>query len=279
MIKFTDYELIDFGQGRRLERFGNEILDRPESMALNIEKSDLNEWKKANHSFNETQANSGIWEPSKELTWQCNLRVNQETIKLTLSKGKFKHVGVFPEQISHWQTIERVLNKGDKMLNLFAYTGASSLVGAVSGASVTHIDSSKSIMKVARENAERSGITSIRFIQEDALKFVEREVKRRSFYSLIICDPPVFGIGPKREKWKLEKDLSKLIETLKGILLPNGYLILNTYSPRVSIEDMEWMTESNGFKLQESGWLQLQSSTRKTLQLSKYIISRRSASA
>lgn len=279
MVDFPDYELIDFGQGRKLERFGSEILNRPESTAFDMEKKDSKIWKSAHHIFKETDANKGIWTPDTDLQWKINLKVKNRKLELNLSKGKYKHIGVFPEQLTHWRLIEKQLNKGKSMLNLFAYTGVSSLVGAATGASVTHIDSSKSIMKVARENAAENNIDTIRFIQEDALKFAERELKRKRFYNLIICDPPVFGMGVKREKWKLDKDLPKLIQTLSKITLPEGILILNTYSPRVSVNDMRELITDWGFRIQDSGWLEIQTKLGYNLRLSKYIVGRRSASA
>lgn len=279
MVNFTDYELIDFGQGRKLERFGSEILDRPESMAQNAKILKPGIWKQVGHTFKETNSNKGKWTPNNELEWFCELDAHDRKLKIHLHKGQYKHVGVFPEQLAHWQFIEKELRAGHKMLNLFAYTGASSLVGAAAGASVTHIDSSKSIMKMARQNAEINKISSIRFIQEDAQKFSERELKRKSFYDLVICDPPVFGMGLKREKWKLEKDLPGLISTLSKIIHPNGLLILNTYSPRVSISDMKELLGRSRFSTEDSGWLEIQSSLGNSLMLSKYIIGRRSASA
>jgi 23S rRNA (cytosine1962-C5)-methyltransferase len=279
MVKFTDYELIDFGQGRKLERFGSEVLNRPESMAQNSAKSNPNAWSQSNHIFTETENNKGKWAPETNLDWFCKLQVERKELLLHLHKGKYKHVGVFPEQLKHWRLIEKELNPESKMLNLFAYTGVASLVGAVTGAAITHIDSSGSIMKVAKQNAEINHISNIRFIQEDALKFSERERKRKSLYNLVICDPPVFGMGVKREKWKLEKDLPGLIQVLSQIIIPGGMLILNTYSPRVSIEDMERLVMKNGFAKQDSGWLEIQSSDKRTLRMSKYIVCRRGASA
>jgi len=271
MVKFNDYELIDFGQGRKLECFGSEVLDRPESMAKNAKKLNPKAWTKAGHIFTETDSNKGKWTPNSDIDWTCRLRVNEHNLQLHLNKGSYKHVGVFPEQLAHWQLIEKELRSGKHMLNLFAYTGVSSLVGATTGAAVTHIDSSKSIMKVARQNAETNDISTIRFIQEDALKFSERELKRKSFYDLVICDPPVFGMGVKREKWKLEKDLPGLLETLSKIILPGGVLILNTYSPRVSITDMKKLMNTNKLDTEDSGWLEIQSSSQNPLRLSKYI--------
>jgi 23S rRNA (cytosine1962-C5)-methyltransferase len=279
MVKLPDYELIDFGQGRKLERFGSEVLDRPESTAQKASKSNPKAWSQANHVFTETDVNKGKWAPMADLDWLCKLRVNNKELLMHLNKGKYKHVGVFPEQLSHWQLIEEELSPQSKMLNLFAYTGAASLVGASTGAAVTHIDSSRSIMKVARQNAETNNISNIRFIQEDALKFSEREHKRKSFYDLVICDPPVFGMGTKREKWKLEKDLPHLMQVLSRIIVPGGLLILNTYSPRVSLADMKSLVVKCGFTHDDSGWLEIPSSSNKTLRLSKYIIGRRSASA
>jgi len=279
MVDFPDYELIDFGRGRKLERFGSEVLDRPESMADDAQKRNPKIWSSAEYIFNETQSNKGIWTPDSSFEWKVILRVNNTELKLNLSKGKFKHVGVFPEQLAHWQLIEKLLSKRKRMLNLFAYTGVSSLVGACTGASVTHIDSSKSIMKTARENALENNIDSIRFIQEDAAKFAEREQKRKSFYDLVICDPPVFGMGVKRKKWKLDKDLPGLIKTLSTIILPDGVLILNTYSPRVSLNDMKALIIQSGFSVSDSGWLEIQPLVGNNLRMSKYIVGIRSASA
>lgn len=279
MVKFSDYELIDFGGGRKLERFGSEILDRPESMAEKAVKLSAQAWSQADHLFSESDVNKGKWTPNTALNWQCKLEVQNRSLTFHLNKGKYKHVGIFPEQVAHWRFIENELDPESKMLNLFAYTGAASLVGASTGASVTHIDSSKSIMKVARQNAETNNISNIRFIEEDAKKFSEREKRRESFYDLVICDPPVFGMGKKREKWKLEKDLPGLLKVLSQIVKPQGILILNTYSPRISLSDMKRLANRYSFKPEDMGWLEIQSLENRSLQLSKYIIGRRSASA
>ncbi len=155
-------------------------------------------------------------------------------LKLT----KFKHVGLFLEQQANWRFIKERVSAGQKVLNLFAYTGAASLVAREAGAEVVHVDSVKQLITWANENKERSNLSDIKWVHEDALKFAQRELKRGNKYDGIVMDPPAWGLGAKGEKWKLEQHLSGLIETAHGLMNPGAFLILNTYSPKIELADL-----------------------------------------
>jgi 23S rRNA (cytosine1962-C5)-methyltransferase len=155
-----------------------------------------------------------------------------------LELTKFKHVGIFPEQVSNWEYILGNLKPNQKFLNLFAYTGAASLVAKSTGAAVFHVDSVKQLITWANENQEASNLSGIKWVLEDALKFAQREVKRGNFYDGIIMDPPAFGLGAKGEKWILEEKLPLLLDAANQLLNKNGFLIVNTYSPKLSAKDL-----------------------------------------
>ncbi|HKL02546.1 MAG TPA: class I SAM-dependent methyltransferase, partial [Cryomorphaceae bacterium] len=195
------YTLLDFGCGRKLEQFDNVIVDRPEILALGNKTMPQNLWNKAVAVYLEKPKEVGVWNKKGDIkdSWICDFPLGEKTFKLQLSLGKFKHLGVFPEQLKHWNYLFENLSKGKKLLNLFGYTGAASLAGALAGAEVFHVDSSKSILKVARENAKLNKIANIHWVQEDALKFALREGRRQNRYDIIVMDPPIFGRGRKGE--------------------------------------------------------------------------------
>jgi 23S rRNA (cytosine1962-C5)-methyltransferase len=151
-------------------------------------------------------------------------------LKFKLETTRFKHIGVFPEQASNWEYIADKINKGDKLLNLFAYTGGASLAAKSAGADVTHVDAIRQVIDWTRVNMELSGLTGIRWVVEDALKFLRREVKRGNKYSGVVLDPPTWGLGPKNEKWKLEHSLVEIVELVSKVVEPNGFIVMNTYS-------------------------------------------------
>lgn len=241
---WNDYELIDSGDGRKLERWGNIITIRPEVQAYFKSESSYEEWKKIAHlEFIQKDSKSGKWEFLKEVSIE-NWQISYKSLILNLELTKFKHVGIFPEQATNWEFIIETLSPSSKMLNLFAYTGVASIIGKATGADVTHVDSVKQLITWARKNMESSQQKNIRWIHEDALKFAQREVKRENKYDLIIMDPPAWGIGVKNEKWKIEDKLAELISTASKLLNPKGVLILNTYSPKVELEDIKLHSSS-----------------------------------
>jgi 23S rRNA (cytosine1962-C5)-methyltransferase len=156
---------------------------------------------------------------------------------------KFKHVGLFPEQAINWQFIQEKLNDEGKLLNLFAYTGAASIAARSTGAETLHVDSVKQLISWAKTNMIASDLDNIKWVHEDALKFASREVKRGNKFDGIVMDPPAWGIGAKKEKWKLEDKLDELMRTAKKLLTQKGFLILNTYSPKIQIERIEELAQ------------------------------------
>lgn len=273
-----DYELLDFGGGRKLERFGKIILDRPEVLANQRCKMPSSYWNiEAHGSYNDSDKKTGKWIDLNNLpeAWSIEYQGKFGKIVLELKPGKFKHVGVFPEQEKHWRFLEKSIKPGHKMLNLFGYTGMASLVAAKAGAVVYHNDSSKSIIKQAVQNAEESGIANIHWVCEDALKFALREEKRNHTYDFIIMDPPVYGRGKNGERWKIEALLPHLIKTTASLLNKGGYLILNTYSPQITLENMIAEMAFNSLKCLDSGWLSLKAKEGAVLNLSKYTLAKK----
>lgn len=244
---WNDYELLDFGNHRKLERFGSLITDRPQPSATNKPLLSKNEWNKAHVHFKEEKNQKGRW--SKRLEdFQIDYPFGNQSIKFKLSQGAFKHLGVFPEQAENWEFIklrcDEMLEKGvtPKVLNLFAYTGGTSIAADLSGAKVTHVDSSKSAVNWARENVGLNNIDTIRWIIDDARKFVQKSIRRGDIYHGIIMDPPIFGMVPKGKKWKLNSDLPKLIESAMKILdISTRFFILNTYSPQLPLSELKKM--------------------------------------
>ena len=236
---WKDYELIDAGGGKKLERWGDIITIRPELQAYFHSGLPFSEWKKMAHwEFVEKRANKGTWRPLKKnvlSTW--NIKYGRLTFKLELTNNK--HIGLFPEQKINWEYLESNLSSEDKFLNLFAYTGASSCVARHMGADTYHVDSVKPIISWAKQNMELSRLMNIRWVHEDALKFVNREQKRGNKYKAIQMDPPAWGLGAKGEKWKLEDKVDELLAATASILNEDGFLILNTYSPTVDQETLK----------------------------------------
>lgn len=234
-----NYELIDAGGGKKLERFGEVILIRPEVNAYFQSEIPFKEWnKKAHFEFIEGRGQKGVWKQLKPIDtsqWTFDPDLG---FQMQLSQTQFKHVGVFPEQIVHWKFIQENLNPGDQFLNLFAYTGAASLAAKSIGAEVTHVDSVKQVVTWARQNMELSALNDIRWIVDDAFTFAKREVKRGNKYNGIIMDPPAFGIGKNKKRWQLENKVEELLRTAMFCLEPNGFLIMNTYSPRIQKSDL-----------------------------------------
>lgn len=236
---WKDYELIDCGDFEKLERFGNLILSRPEPQAVWKKTLSEQEWKKQTHiRFKGRSATSGEWiKSSAHLPERWNVEYKNDDVKINLRLGltSFKHVGVFPEQAVNWDYISSSIKKfkteKPKVLNLFAYTGGASMIAKAAGADTTHVDSIKQVVNWANENQELSQLKDIRWVVEDALKFVQRELKRGKKYNGIILDPPAFGHGPNGEKWKLEDHIQEMMHDVVQLLdEQEHFLILNTYS-------------------------------------------------
>lgn len=227
---WPDYEFLDSGNGRKLERFGKYIISRPENQALWKTSLPEPEWKNAYAIFEKKGDKHGEWKKKgKEFAWPVSYKHLKFWVKLT----PFGHTGVFPEQSSQWDWIQEQVNtfqKQLKILSLFTYTGISTLAAASAGASVTHVDASGPAITWARENAKLSGLESkpIRWIVEDSLKFVEREARRGNQYDAIIMDPPKFGRGAHKEVWKFGESIGRLLDACKKILSPQPQFILIT---------------------------------------------------
>lgn len=234
---FTDYELIDCGDFEKLERFGKYITIRPEPQAVWSKRYCIKEWEKLAHvKFIPKSSSSGDWQMLKKMPeqWTIDYSFNPNS-KITLRLGltSFKHVGVFPEQAVNWQKIYTFLSKhkGAKFLNLFAYTGAASVAARAAGADVTHVDSIKQVVTWANENMQKSNLDNIRWLVDDALKFVKKEIRRGNTYHGIILDPPAFGHGPNGEKWKLEDNINEMMQSVLELVdVKSHLLILNAYS-------------------------------------------------
>ena len=247
---WKDYELIDSGDGEKLERFGEYRIIRPEPKALWTKSLSASEWNRLAHTrfrpgagFGKAgKEDSGTWERLRrsEDQWYIRYLGSPGGPEFTLRLGltSFKHVGVFPEQAPNWEYIYRetsaiatATGKVPKVLNLFAYTGAASLAAKAAGADVTHLDSVRQVVTWAHENQDNSGLDGIRWVVEDAMKFARREAKRGNRYQGIILDPPAYGHGPDGEKWKLDECLFDMMKTVGMILEPeNSFLVLNLYS-------------------------------------------------
>ena len=236
MFHSSEYELLDFGAGRKLERFGKFILDRPSPAADAFSKQSPELWQTAMARFERTTAENGVWHPHETLpdtalpgSWM----IKHGTVNFLIKPTDFGHTGVFPEQQSNWDWLAEqigLVSKPLKILNLFAYTGGSTLACAAAGASVVHVDAARNVVDWARENAALSNLSDapIRWITEDAFKFVQREVRRGNQYDAIILDPPSYGHGPKGEVWKIDEHLPELLNLCGQLTQHQPQFILGT---------------------------------------------------
>lgn len=225
---WNDYELLDSGNGRRLERFGKYILNRPDPQTIWKPALSKSEWEKADAVFEKD------WHVKNNMPKSWNINFNDLTLLAKLSP--FKHTGIFPEQSINWNFIEQKLESNKtktKLLNLFGYTGISSLIAAKNGAQVTHVDASKPAVTWFRENQKLSQLLDapIRLIVDDALKFTQREIKRGNTYDAVIMDPPVYGHSPEGGVWDFNKDFPTLMENVSKLLSPSPlFVVVNAYA-------------------------------------------------
>ncbi len=235
--KFDGYELIDSGGERKLERFGDVVVDRPCPQAI-WPAGDAAGWKQAGAAFQRGEGGTGDWERlGGDFSESWVARWND--LAFLIRPTGFGNVGLFPEHTGHWGWMADLIsaNGGGRVLNLFAYTGGASMACARAGAEVTHVDSAKPVNGWARENAKRSGIAdgSVRYLADDALKFTGREIRRERKYEGIILDPPTFGRGPKGEVWKIERDFHNLVTDCVKLLADDPLFVLATsHSPGVT---------------------------------------------
>lgn len=239
--EFKDYELLDMADGQKLERWGEYILIRPDPQIIWKEKTHENLWKEAHARYIRSSTGGGHWEKLKKM--RDDWSITYQDLTFRVKPMGFKHTGLFPEQACNWDyMIEKIQNevyKGReiKVLNLFAYTGGATVACAYAGASVCHVDSSQGMTSWAKENLIASGLKDkpVRFLVDDVIKFVNREIRRGNHYDCIIMDPPSYGRGKNGEVWSIEKDLYSLL-TLCSKLLSNHplFMIVNTYTGGLS---------------------------------------------
>ena len=242
MFDLTEYQLLDFGDGRRLERFGPVVLDRPCPAAESIRPAVARLWSSADARFERLEDEPGRWtvRGNPPDCWT----IGHGPTTLELKRTDFGHVGLFPEQAGNWDWIvEQAARRSSsaagalKVLNLFAYTGGSTLAAAASGAAVTHVDAARNIVAWARHNAELSALSGapIRWIAEDAMKFVRREIRRGNRYDAVILDPPSYGHGAHGETWQLAEDLPRLLALCAELTTPRPqFVVLTCHTPGYS---------------------------------------------
>lgn len=241
--KWSDYELIDTSDGERLERWGNIILIRPDPQVIWKSSKKNAFWKNANAVYHRSKTGGGQWQKLKNLpeSWQ----IKYKNLKFNIKLMGFKHTGVFPEQATNWDfIIKKIKNskKTLKILNLFGYTGGATLAAASGGAHVCHVDASKGMVNLAKENFLLSNLSknSVRWIVDDCVKFVKREIRRGNKYDGIIMDPPAYGRGPDGEIWKIESDLFLFLRLCVNLLSDDAqFLILNSYTSGLAPSNMK----------------------------------------
>ena len=244
---WRDYELLDCGNGERLERWGKYLLVRPDPQAIWRPEGKHPGWRKYDARYQRSSTGGGQW-VKKELPQRWTLGYGPLT--LNVKPMNFKHTGVFPEQAANWDfAMERIRAAGRpiNVLNLFAYTGAASVACAAAGASVCHVDAAKGMVAWARENAASSGLADapIRWIVDDCAKFVEREIRRGRKYDAVIMDPPSYGRGPSGEIWKLEENLFPFVELVTGVLSDEPlFFLINSYTTGLAPSVLTYLLET-----------------------------------
>ncbi|MDF1792236.1 MAG: class I SAM-dependent methyltransferase [Thalassobaculaceae bacterium] len=244
---WSDYALLDSGAGRKLERFGSRLLDRPDSQALWARSRDADAWAAADARFlgGKDEEGQGRWDivtPHAEGVWPLSYGDARCEAQLTT----FRHVGLFPEQRVHWDFMADRVGAGFSLLNLFGYTGLASLIPATRGAMVTHVDASKKAIAWARTNQEASGLEAapLRWICDDAARFAAREVRRGNRYDGIVLDPPKYGRGPKNEVWRLEEQLPGLLADVRAMLDDgSSFMVLTAYATHLSAITLRRLVE------------------------------------
>lgn len=236
--KWKDYELIDMGNGEKLERWGDIVLRRPDPQVMWPIRNESRLWKNPHGHYHRSVKGGGHWETKKKYPQKWT--VNYKGLKFNISPTGFKHTGLFPEQAANWDWQMEMIKKANrpiKVLNLFAYTGGATVACAAAGAEVCHVDASKGMVTWAKENLQTSGLgdRKVRFIVDDVVKFVEREIRRGNKYDAIIMDPPSYGRGPKGEVWQIEEKLYGLVELCTKVLSDKPlFFLINSYTTGLS---------------------------------------------
>jgi len=246
---WKDYEILDMANGEKLERWGNINLIRPDPQIIWKEKSFPEKWKNANAKYNRSNTGGGNWKFIKPLpkSWQ----IKYKDLTFNIKPMGFKHTGIFPEQAVNWDwMISKIKNSARdiKVLNLFAYTGGASVACLKAGASVCHVDSSKGMCEWAKENVASSGLRDkpIRFLVDDVVKFVNREIRRGNKYDAIIMDPPSYGRGTNGEVWKFEDNIADLVKLCMNVLSDKPlFFLINSYTTGISSQVLENLLRMN----------------------------------
>lgn len=245
---FNDYELIDADNGERLERWGDIILIRPDPQIIWSEGHRDDRWNKAHAIYHRSNSGGGYWETLKKVpdVWS----IKYEDLTFRLKPMGFKHTGLFPEQAVNWSLAQKLIKEANRevsVLNLFAYTGGATIACLNAGSRVTHVDASKGMVSWAKENAVASALADrpVRWLVDDCMKFVKREIRRGNKYDAIIMDPPSYGRGPNGEVWKLEQQLSELLTDVGKILSDDPlFFFLNSYTGGLSPTILNYMVKS-----------------------------------
>ena len=246
---WKDYEILDMANGEKLERWGNITLIRPDPQIIWKEKSFPEKWKNANAKYNRSNTGGGNWNFIKPLpkSWQ----IKYKDLTFNIKPMGFKHTGIFPEQAVNWDWMMNKIrnsNREIKVLNLFAYTGGASVACLKAGASVCHVDSSKGMCEWAKENVTSSGLRErpIRFLIDDVVKFVNREIRRGNKYDGIIMDPPSYGRGTNGEVWKFEENIADLVKLCMNVLSDKPlFFLINSYTTGISSQVLENLLRIN----------------------------------
>ena len=250
---WKDYEIIDMANGEKLERWKDIILVRPDPQIIWKDKSFPNKWKDINAIYKRSSTGGGAWDYKKKVP--ANWQVKYKNLTFNIKPMGFKHTGLFPEQAANWDwMIEKIKSskREIKVLNLFAYTGGATVACLSAGASVCHVDSSKGMVSWAKENVISSGLQerSVRYIVDDVVKFVNREIRRGNKYDAIIMDPPSYGRGANGEVWKFEENICDLVELCKGVLSDNPlFFLINSYTTGISSTVLENILNLNITKI------------------------------
>lgn len=245
---FYDYELIDADNGERLERWGDIILIRPDPQVIWNEGHRDNRWNNAHAVYHRSSSGGGYWETLKKVPDVWSISFGNLTFRL--KPMGFKHTGLFPEQAVNWSLAQKLIRESKRevsVLNLFAYTGGATVACLQAGARVTHVDASKGMVSWAKENAAASGLSDkpVRWLVDDCMKFVKREIRRGNKYDAIIMDPPSYGRGPGGEVWKLEQQISELLTDVGKILSDDPlFFFLNSYTGGLSPTILNYMVKS-----------------------------------
>lgn len=235
---WVDYEILDMADGKKLERWGKFILDRPDPQIVWKEKTNKELWNKANAIYHRSKKGGGYWENKTSVP--SNWQIRYKDLTFNIKQMGFKHTGLFPEQAVNWEyMINKIKNSNRKIkvLNLFAYTGGATVACAYAGADVVHVDASKGMVSWAKENIVSSNLEDryVRFIVDDCIKFVQREIRRGNKYDAIVMDPPSFGRGANGEVWNIEESLFPLIKLCEEVLSDNPlFFLINSYTTGMS---------------------------------------------